>query len=331
MPPGCGALLARYGRFLAIRMRATSMRWIVAFCAILLATTRADAQQVNLTKWISDRPSVDASVVDGAIRMGADPGWVRTTPAFLDFVLRLQFRPMTADADGAVLIRAYALKPREGPGVGLRISLPEAAGTDVVPNMKAFEGTLQDAMPPTAAAGKPVGEWRALEIRAEGTRITISIDGAIVRTGDASVAWAGYVGLQTTTGVMEFRDVTIERLAAGHMCENASLMSAGNGSTRSGLAPERGNGVVSPKLLRSVKPRYTPDAIGAAKQGVVRLEGVVLADGTVGDVCVRRPLDADLDMQAVAAARGFQFVPGTRDGAPVAVLVSFEIEFKLNK
>jgi TonB family protein len=67
------------------------------------------------------------------------------------------------------------------------------------------------------------------------------------------------------------------------------------------------------------------------KQGVVRLEGVVLPDGTVGDVCVRHSLDPDLDIEAVAAAKGFEFLPGTRDGQPVAVLVSFEIEFTLTQ
>ena len=66
-------------------------------------------------------------------------------------------------------------------------------------------------------------------------------------------------------------------------------------------------------------------------QGVVRLEGVVLPDGSVGDVKVMRSLDPvfGLDQEAVKAARQFRFVPGTRFGEPVAVLVSFEIEFTL--
>ena len=69
----------------------------------------------------------------------------------------------------------------------------------------------------------------------------------------------------------------------------------------------------------------------AKVQGVVRLEGVVLPDGTVGDVKVMRSLDPvyGLDQEAVKAARQFRFVPGTRFGEPVAVLVSFEIEFTL--
>jgi protein TonB len=92
-----------------------------------------------------------------------------------------------------------------------------------------------------------------------------------------------------------------------------------------------GNGVESPRLLRSVRPNYTAEAMRAKMQGVVRLEGVVLPDGTVGDLKITRSLDAvfGLDQEAIKAAKQFRFVPGTRFGEPVAVLVSFEIEFTL--
>src|SRR5262245_46792836 len=103
-----------------------------------------------------------------------------------------------------------------------------------------------------------------------------------------------------------------------------------NGGTGGG-AYRPGNGVESPRLLRSVRPNYTAEAMRAKVQGIVRLEGVVLPDGSVGDLKVTRSLDGvfGLDQEAVQAARQFRFVPGTRFGEPVAVLVSFEIEFTL--
>jgi protein TonB len=92
-----------------------------------------------------------------------------------------------------------------------------------------------------------------------------------------------------------------------------------------------GNVIVSPRLLRSVRPNYTAEAMRAKMQGAVRLEGVVLPDGSVGDLKVTRSLDPvfGLDQEAIKAAKQFRFVPGTRFGEPVAVLVSFEIEFTL--
>ena len=94
-----------------------------------------------------------------------------------------------------------------------------------------------------------------------------------------------------------------------------------------------GNGVTLPRLLRDVKPQYTADAMRAQKQGSVLLEVVVDTDGTVGDIIVVRSLDRTdgLDEQAVKAAKQWQFVPGTRNGVAVPVLVSIELSFTLGK
>ena len=99
-----------------------------------------------------------------------------------------------------------------------------------------------------------------------------------------------------------------------------------------GGGPHRpGNGVESPRVLRSVDPRYTAEAMRAHVTGVVWLEAVVLPDGTVGDIQITKSLDSvfGLDEEAVKAAKQWRFVPGTRFGEPVAVLVSIELSFNL--
>ena len=67
----------------------------------------------------------------------------------------------------------------------------------------------------------------------------------------------------------------------------------------------------------------------AKVQGRVMLEAVVQPDGTVGEVRVTRSLDRKfgMDESAVKALKEFRFTPGTKDGVPVPVLVSSEIEF----
>ena len=92
-----------------------------------------------------------------------------------------------------------------------------------------------------------------------------------------------------------------------------------------------GNGVESPRVLRSVDPRYTAEAMRAHVTGIVWLEAVVLTDGTVGDIQITKSLDSvfGLDEEAVKAAKQWRFVPGTRFGEPVAVLVSIELSFNL--
>ena len=105
----------------------------------------------------------------------------------------------------------------------------------------------------------------------------------------------------------------------------------GSGGGTGGGVYRPGNGTEWPRLLRSVRPNYTADAMRAKVQGIVRLKGVVMADGTVGDVRVTKSLDSvfGLDQEAIKAAKQFRFVPGTRFGEPVAVMVPFEIAFAL--
>jgi TonB family protein len=108
---------------------------------------------------------------------------------------------------------------------------------------------------------------------------------------------------------------------------------AGDGVDRGigGGAYRLGNGVTGPVLLREVKPAYTSDAMRARIQGSVFLECVVKPDGSVGEVQVVRSLDMafGLDLEAIKAARQWRFRPGTRQGEPVPVLVTIQLDFAL--
>src|SRR6267142_3517696 len=92
-----------------------------------------------------------------------------------------------------------------------------------------------------------------------------------------------------------------------------------------------GDGVTAPRLIKSARPDYPGDAMRAKVQGRVKLEGVVLPDGIVGEVRVTRSLDRKygLDDAAVRAFKETRFSPGTKDGVAVPVLVSFEISFAM--
>jgi protein TonB len=96
-----------------------------------------------------------------------------------------------------------------------------------------------------------------------------------------------------------------------------------------GLRP--GNGVTWPRLVREVKPNYTPDAMRAQVEGLVELEILVLEDGTVGRVNVVRSLDSrfGLDQEAINAVRRWRFDPGRRMGKAVATRVGVELSFNL--
>jgi TonB family protein len=89
--------------------------------------------------------------------------------------------------------------------------------------------------------------------------------------------------------------------------------------------------VTTPKLLSEVKPQYTAQAMRERAEGAIRMDCVVLPDGTVGDVRVREALHPDLDREAVRAVRRWRFEPGTREGVAVPVQVEIEMSFRLGR
>jgi protein TonB len=103
-----------------------------------------------------------------------------------------------------------------------------------------------------------------------------------------------------------------------------------NGGT-GGDVYQAGNGTVGPQLIRDIKPIYTPEAMRARVQGLVIVQAIVLADGSVGPAKIMRSLDATfgLDEEALRTVRQWRFLPGTRGGKPVAVLVEIEMMFTL--
>jgi periplasmic protein TonB len=114
---------------------------------------------------------------------------------------------------------------------------------------------------------------------------------------------------------------------------NGSGVGEGSGGGFGGGVYNIGNGVTSPQLIKEVKPNYTGDAMRAKLQGVVEMEAVVLADGTVdpGRIKITRSLDSTfgLDQQAIIAVKQWRFRPGTYKGQPVPVLVNVELTFTL--
>ena len=246
---------------------------------------------------------------------------MRTPPAFLNFVLRLQYRALTNGAHGAVLIRTSPFRPGDWPGSGLRIGL-DTTGKRPLGVISAYEGEVQQATGVVAASPKATGVWSDVEVRAQDNRISVAIDGTTVQEVAVTGIWAGYIGFAAERGTMEYRGFSVTSTDVGTDCVKSAL--------EMGLVVVRPKlGVRLPLMLTAGKPRYTADAMGRQVQGAVLLEAVVLPDGSVGPVCVVKSLDPDLDASALAAAKAFRFSPGSENEKPVPVLVRIELTFTL--
>jgi protein TonB len=90
-----------------------------------------------------------------------------------------------------------------------------------------------------------------------------------------------------------------------------------------------GGGVSAPHLIFDPEPQYSEEARRAKFQGSVVLSVVVGADGCPQNVQVRRSLGMGLDEKAIETVRTWRFAPAMKDGLPVSVQVSIEVNFRL--
>jgi TonB family protein len=90
-----------------------------------------------------------------------------------------------------------------------------------------------------------------------------------------------------------------------------------------------GGGVSAPNVLSKVAPEYSNEARAARLEGTVVLSLVVDQQGRPQNLKVVRSLGLGLDTKAIEAVEKWSFKPGMKDGKPVPVMASIEINFKL--
>jgi TonB family protein len=90
-----------------------------------------------------------------------------------------------------------------------------------------------------------------------------------------------------------------------------------------------GGGVSAPQVIYRIEPDYSDEARKAKFQGTVVLEAIVGMDGNVYDVKILRPLGLGLDEKTIEAVKKWKFRPGFKNGKPVAIRVTFEVNFRL--
>jgi hypothetical protein len=152
-------------------------------------------------------------------------GWLGTDRDYAGFVLRLEYR-LKPGGNSGVYIRA----PEKGhiSRVGMEIQIlddnhPSYARLDFYQ----YTGSIYHVVAPTRRAGKPAGEWNSMEVRAEGRRVVVVVNGKQVV--DADLDWClrdpevakehtglaratGRIGLQSHTDRVEFRNLRIKEL-----------------------------------------------------------------------------------------------------------------------
>ena len=90
-----------------------------------------------------------------------------------------------------------------------------------------------------------------------------------------------------------------------------------------------GGGVSPPSVTYKKDPGYSEEARKAHLSGTVVLQIIVGADGLPRDIRIVRPLGMGLDEIAVETVSEWRFRPGIKDGKPVNVQATIEVNFRL--
>jgi len=103
----------------------------------------------------------------------------------------------------------------------------------------------------------------------------------------------------------------------------------GRGGGTGGGVFHVGGGVSAPRAVYAPDPEYSEEARKAKYQGTCVLMLIVGPDGHPRDIRVARSLGLGLDEKAMEAVKQWKFDPALKDGKPVAVAISVQVEFRL--
>ena len=153
---------------------------------------------------------------------GEGGGWLSTMGEYGDFELSLEFK-VPAGGNSGVFIRA----PREGNPAfeGSEIQVLD----DYADEYKALKpwqycGSVYSTIAPSERATKPAGEWEKMNIRVQGQKIQVTLNGKQIINGDLSEHMdkvkdhpglkrlGGFIGLQNHSTRCDFRNIVIKPL-----------------------------------------------------------------------------------------------------------------------
>jgi TonB family protein len=109
----------------------------------------------------------------------------------------------------------------------------------------------------------------------------------------------------------------------------ANQQSSGPLEVPPGVYRPGGNGVSWPAILKSVDPQFSQQARDDKFSGNVLISLVVDEKGLPQNVQVARPAGHGLDAKAVEAVRQYRFWPAKRNGVPVKVQITVDVNFQI--
>jgi hypothetical protein len=156
------------------------------------------------------------------VNRGDGKGWLSTNRAFGDFVLKLEYR-VGQSGNSGVLIRAPHQGDPSFEGMEIQILDDDAPAYRALQPSQ-YTGSVYGVIAAKRGHARPVGEWNALVIRAEASKIKVELNAAVVVDGDVSKhpeasprhkgvgRSRGFLGLQSHSEPVQFRNIAVREI-----------------------------------------------------------------------------------------------------------------------
>ncbi len=173
----------------------------------------------TLDGWTIENSTHDNFTInDGVLRVEEPEGWLKSAQQYGDFVLRIEFRFLTDNADSGIFVRAVADSPfiRGWPNNSYQVQLRNPLGDSPFPPVGGVfrHGTPQGPLRFDAADADRLstgtGEWQTLQIELAGEALTVWLNGSELSHASNIVNARGYIGIQAEVGAVEFRSIEIQ-------------------------------------------------------------------------------------------------------------------------
>lgn len=210
-------------------------------------------------------------VRDGLLVCTERGGKLYTTREYADFVLRFEFR-LPEGANNGVAVRAPLGGDPAYVGMEIQILEETAALKGKWGRLRPeqFHGSVYDVAAARQGALKPPGQWNTEEIRVEGRRVRVEVNGrevldvdlnqvrdpAVLRKHPGLFRDRGYIGFLGHGDRVEFRYIRLKELAVSAAQKRAGFASLWNGRDLEGW-----RGWVDPRKAAQM----TAEALAAAR------------------------------------------------------------------
>jgi hypothetical protein len=162
-------------------------------------------------------PAETWSVRDGVIDCTGTPTcYIRTTRAYRDFQLHIEWRWTAAPGNSGVFVHAVGPDKIWPAALELQNLRNKAGDVYLLGGSSVAEYTDKSGPPrmlkQAPVSEKPAGEWNAFDAVCNGDTLTLHVNGVLQNKVTGALPAAGFIGIQSEGAPVEYRNITLTPL-----------------------------------------------------------------------------------------------------------------------